>query len=40
MTIKWDTLMHSTHSKAATDSLLIVIVGRREGEVLHDLNKD
>lgn len=32
--------MHRMHSKAATDGLLIVIVGWREEEVLSDLNKD
>lgn len=32
--------MHRMHSKAATDGLLIVMVGWREEEVLYDLNKD
>lgn len=32
--------MQRMHSKAATDGLLIVIVGWREEEVLYDLNKD
>lgn len=32
--------MHRMHSKAATDSSLIFIVGWREEEVLYDLNKD
>lgn len=40
MTINWDTLMHRMHSKAATDSSLIIIVGWREEKVFHDLNED
>lgn len=32
--------MHRMHSKAATDSSLIVMVDWREEEVLYDLNKD